>query len=139
MCACVRVSVRPPPPLSLGPVYTLLARQFLNSPPQALQWLSQCLSADQKDSLVAYVTDPKTDMEGWGAGLAAVVNATKSRMADVLTLRGLLGGGLLAHCLTLRPNVNYGEPVDREKRLGVPYVASDTPHPRSEFSQPDKV
>ncbi|KAG2451920.1 hypothetical protein HYH02_003695 [Chlamydomonas schloesseri] len=65
----------------------------------------------------------------------------------VLALRGLLGGGILKHGLTLRNQVDYG--IDRRKagaastatrartRMAVPYRAAHMPSERSEYAQPD--
>ena len=67
-----------------------------------------------------------------------------SHYDDVMSLRGLLAHGVLKHCLQLRHRVDFG--VARAdlpgsgaklKRLAVPFVASDTPSPRTEFAQPD--
>ena len=58
----------------------------------------------------------------------------------LLLVRGLLGEGVLLHCLSRRPGVHYGRPgLNRKdrKRIAVPYEAADVPSDRSEFAQPD--
>ena len=51
----------------------------------------------------------------------------------------MLAYGLLEHCLCRRWRVNYGVDPRRNphQRVAVPYLASDTPSERSEYSQPD--
>ncbi len=93
----------------------------------------------QKRAAVDFVCNPCATPETMEPGLARVVAGRSERLADLLVLRGMLAGGLLAHCLSRRPSVDFGVPKGRSKSLAVPYVAADTPHPRSEFAQPDKV
>ncbi|KAL0060620.1 hypothetical protein AAF712_012563, partial [Marasmius tenuissimus] len=54
----------------------------------------------------------------------------------LLLLRGLFGGGLLAHVLMKRWRVDYGLDLSRTL-LAVPYRAKDVPSLRAEFGHPD--
>lgn len=66
----------------------------------------------------------------------------ETTMNNILLLRGLLAGGILAFALTQKQwRVHYGLDPTREKKtmLAVPYKAKDSPTPRSEFSHPDIV
>ncbi|KAK1235937.1 hypothetical protein PQX77_000824 [Marasmius sp. AFHP31] len=54
----------------------------------------------------------------------------------LLLLRGLFGGGLLAHVLMKRWRVDYGLDPSRTL-LAVPYRAKDVPSLRAEFGHPD--
>jgi hypothetical protein len=99
-----------------------------------LQWLSKCLSPDERESIVQFASDPTME---YPAFLSCF---EEQRRNSVVVMRGLLAGGLLQHCLQLRPSVDFGVPSsDRKKKLAVPYTAADTPSLRSEFAQPDKV
>ena len=56
----------------------------------------------------------------------------------LLALRGLLGFGMLEHCLTKRHRADYGfAPELGRKRIAVPFRAADTPALRAEFAHPD--
>lgn len=64
----------------------------------------------------------------------------ETTMNNILLLRGLLAGGILAFVLTRKQwRVHYGLDATRAKKtmLAVPYKAKDSPTPRSEFSHPD--
>lgn len=126
----------------LRPVHEALAARLLSCVPLDFQWLSVALSPSQRRTVTTFVCEPAGSvaslLESPG-GLRRVLLEAPDRVADVLILRGLLAGGLLAHCLAKRPNVDYGVPRGRRTRLAVPYTAADAPHPRSEFAQPDKV
>jgi hypothetical protein len=98
------------------------------------QWLSASLSPSQREEVVRFVTDPSKEES------TVVARLEDQQKNSVFAMRGLLAGDLLQHCLQLRFAVDYGVPSsDRKKRLAVPYTAADTPSPRSEFAQPDKV
>ena len=57
---------------------------------------------------------------------------------SLLSLRGLIGYGILEYCLSLRHRVNYGvDTREGNRRLAVPFVACDVPSDRSEFAHPD--
>lgn len=61
--------------------------------------------------------------------------------AQILLLRGIIAGGVLAFALSQkRWRVNYGLALRTPPtKLAVPYRAKDSPSPRSEFSHPDVV
>lgn len=61
-------------------------------------------------------------------------------LSAILALRGMLGFGILEHCLSMRAGVEFGVPSEDHqsgKRVGVPYDAADVPSKRSEYAQPD--
>ncbi|KAM0708220.1 hypothetical protein Q7P35_004870 [Cladosporium inversicolor] len=61
--------------------------------------------------------------------------------AQILLLRGIIAGGVLAFALSQkRWRVNYGLALrNPPTKLAVPYRAKDSPSPSSEFSHPDVV
>ncbi|KAH7019555.1 hypothetical protein EDB80DRAFT_632634 [Ilyonectria destructans] len=103
--------------------------------PLARQPLSTRLSVRR------YILEPVPSPED----IAAVEDSpfwAETTVHNILLLRGLLAGGILAFVFGLkRWRVNYGTDTKREKktRLAVPFRAKDSPTPRSEFSHPDVV
>ena len=65
--------------------------------------------------------------------------AEEYQWEQLMALRGQLAMGTFFHCLQMRHRVNYG--VSRtdsaQKRLAIPFRASNTPAERSEWKQPD--
>lgn len=60
-------------------------------------------------------------------------------MKTILVLRGLIGEGVLMHCLLeKRWRVQYGLDFQRSQ-LAVPFRAKDSPSPRSDFGHPDVI
>jgi hypothetical protein len=66
----------------------------------------------------------------------------KKHVDDLLALRGLLTHNIFFHCLQKRHRVEYGvrrtkTTSEIQKRMAVPFRASDTPADRTEYSHPD--
>lgn len=114
-----------------------IARFILANPPHELRWLkgSQHYENAQSD-ILRFVTDEAADADSI---IAPSRFSRESHRAGLLALRGLLGFGTLAHCLSKRHGVEYG--VDRrdgrKKRLAVPFRACDEPSERAEYAHPD--
>lgn len=83
--------------------------------------------------------------QGRGEALGAALERLRGRAEGpldtvLLTLRGLLCGGVLRHCLSLRRDVHYGAPGEGQRHgraAAVPYVAANTPSKRSDFVHPE--
>ncbi|KAH6982286.1 hypothetical protein BKA56DRAFT_550226 [Ilyonectria sp. MPI-CAGE-AT-0026] len=94
-----------------------------------------------REAVRRYILEPVPSPED----IAAVEDSSfwaETTVHNILLLRGLLAGGILAFVFGLkRWRVNYGTDTKREKktRLAVPFRAKDSPTPRSEFSHPDVV
>ena len=103
------------------------------------QWLRLTLTPTEREAVVRFVTVPEES----ALPLFMRDRLHREQEETVLALRGLLAGGMLAHCIMLRPSVDFGVPgcgpCGRKKTLAVPYTAADTPSARSEFAHPDKV
>ena len=113
-----------------------LATALLDDPPYEFAWITNRLAKHKglREKMLLFVTDATSlDQRSFEGILAA---GTKE-MADLLALRGFLAFGLLAHCLQKRHRVGYGSRPGGKKRLAVPYLAADTPSPRSDFGHPD--
>ena len=94
------------------------------------------LTPTEREAVVRFVTVPEES----ALPLFMRRRLHREQEETVLALRGLLAGGMLAHCIMLRPSVDFGVPgCGRMKALAVPYTAADTPSARSEFAHPDKV
>lgn len=110
---------------------------LLRHPPRHFAWLHEHRNVP---GLIAKVRTAVLDVDQpIDHTLKAEDVPEDSQFADVLALRGLLGHGILEHCLQKRHRVDYGiprRPTDK-KRLAVPFTAADTPSLRSEFAQPD--
>ncbi|CAB9504630.1 Protein of unknown function (DUF3645) [Seminavis robusta] len=108
-----------------------LCRELISNPPYELQWMAQ-LSSEKVDLLVAIMSD--REMNAWN-----IIESDElflDNRGHILAARGCIAGGLLFHCLKARHRVKYG--VDQcRRKMAVPFIASDTPSARSEFSQPD--
>eukprot|EP00198_Chlamydomonas_reinhardtii_P008814 XP_001698151.1 predicted protein [Chlamydomonas reinhardtii] len=128
-----------------------LARHVLDHLPFEFQKMADVLDEEEMELVVACVTKlDEAAEEALGEELMAKLTGPgggSDLYEFVLALRGLLGGGILRHGLTLRNQVDYG--IDRRKasiassatrtrtRMAVPYRAAHTPSERSEFAQPD--
>ena len=89
---------------------------------------------------VDFVTQPLYDLDKFRSQVASLGAdiSVPGREEQLLALRAMLAYGLLEHCLCRRWRVNYGvDPRRNHQRVAVPYVASDTPSERSEYSHPD--
>jgi hypothetical protein len=96
-------------------------------------------SQDMRDAVFEYISE----LEPSATSSQTVEGGEfwESCKAQILLLRGILAGGVLAFALSQkRWRVNYGL-ADRSPstKLAVPYRAKDSPTPRSEFSHPDVV
>ncbi|KAG2486452.1 hypothetical protein HYH03_014899 [Edaphochlamys debaryana] len=138
-----------------------LAWELAERPPLQLHWLKEhplrartlaCMRSARRPAHSQLGAPGEGGSEaggGGGGGGAAALPLPPDRLAQVLALRGLLGCGLLEHCLQKRHRVDYG--VDRSSarrpaapsgphgrtRMAVPYRAAHVPSERSEFAQPD--
>ncbi|CAK3844903.1 Hypothetical predicted protein [Lecanosticta acicola] len=97
-------------------------------------------SSNIRKAVYAYITKPQLSVEE----IKAVEDSTiwtDTTQPQLLMLRGLLAGGVLAFTLgQKRWRVNYGLATRTPPtKLAVPYRAKDSPSPRSEFSHPDVV
>jgi hypothetical protein len=96
-------------------------------------------SQDMRDAVFEYISSLEPSN-----GAVQLVEAGEfwaSCKAQILLLRGILAGGVLAFALSQkRWRVNYGTASrSPPTKLAVPYRAKDSPSPRSEFSHPDVV
>eukprot|EP00961_Rhodomonas_salina_P053465 717141-Rhodomonas_salina.1 len=109
-----------------------LAEGIVVSPPYELRWLGMRSAVEQK-MLVKSMCESGQDVQKLLEGM----EVKEDQLQDLLALRGILGCGVLRHCLEQRFRVNYGLKPGGAKRMAVPYRAADTPSERSEFSHPD--
>ena len=112
-----------------------LAQMLLNDPPYELRWIRSRIrdQVDLAPHMLGFITNPAIfHVEV----LVQALGSDSKEMEDLLALRGMLGCGLLVHCLERRNRKDYGQrPGDR--RMAVPYRAADTPSERSQFGHPD--
>ena len=96
-------------------------------------------SQDVRDAVFEYITTLEPSIEA--KQLVEEGEFWDTCKAQVLLLRGILAGGVLAFALSQkRWRVNYGlTSRSPPTKLAVPYRAKDSPTPRSEFSHPDVV
>ena len=109
-----------------------IATALIHEPPYEMQWLRRVEGRPAlRDRVVEFVTIAEASaLDGEELAVAEWEN--------VLALRGLLAYGLLVHCLQRRHMVNYGIARARgQKRIAVPFRASNTPAPRAEFRHPN--
>jgi hypothetical protein len=96
-------------------------------------------SQDMRDAVFEYISElePTTTASQTVEG----GEFWESCRTQILLLRGILAGGVLAFALSQkRWRVNYGLAFrSPPTKLAVPYRAKDSPTPRSEFSHPDVV
>jgi Protein of unknown function (DUF3638)/Protein of unknown function (DUF3645) len=110
-----------------------LCKQLLSEPPYELRWMQQ-MTTNDKEVLARIMSDP----EYKDALLSIRVNPLfEKNQADILAARGLIAHGILFHGLQTRYRVNYGLLPETAIKLAVPYSASDTPKPRTQYSHPD--
>lgn len=105
----------------------LLADAILANPPYELDWVQNHPALSQ---IRSYIVDPEVHDNVTSC-------LSTDHQHDVLVLRGLLAGGLLAACLQKRHRVDFGINRDGEKRIAIPFRAADVPAARSEFAHPD--
>lgn len=100
-----------------------------------LPWLRSLVSVVGASTLKAFILDSHTCADHI---LRRDRCGEKSDYDALLALRGLIGFGLLEHCLSKRHRSDYGfAPELKRKRIAVPFRASDTPAQRAEFAHPD--
>jgi hypothetical protein len=85
-----------------------------------------------KEKIITFITDLKNPVILEESDLEAT-----DHYNDLLVLRGLLGHGILVHCLSSRYNVNYGVVSGHKTPMAIPFRAANLPALRSEFAQPD--
>ena len=111
-----------------------LAQAVLESPPEVMSWLTDLKEA--RDEILRFITDPEAKIVG------VIQQLGEIKYEHVLALRAFLASGILTHCLTRRNRVNFGisrvdKPEKENRRVAVPFRASDTPADRAEYAQPD--
>ena len=113
-----------------------IASFVVENPTYHTRWLKSPHSKRFRDDFIQYLTSKMLD-----DSLEEVIARSlhDNEMEDLLSFRGLLAGGIAAHCLQRRHSVNYGvtRPHPMGKRMAVPFEASDPPRLRSEFGHPD--
>ena len=107
-----------------------LARAVIRSPPRELAWLGRLAGSAGEAAVVVFVADVSVHAD---AALAPASFEAPHHREGLLSLRGLLAGGVLSHCLRLRHRVSYG--LACATRLAVPFRASDEPADRSKFQR----
>jgi hypothetical protein len=100
---------------------------LLQYPVRELKWMKQ---TKHKNVIESLVFDQHVDMHSREL-------FSEKKWAQLICLRGYLGGGLFEYALSLRESVTYGIDVRRPKRIAVPYQAADLPTEKSEYSNPD--
>ena len=98
--------------------YRLIASAFLASPPHEMEWIQ---GYAQKESILAALVDEMKPIESLKKGLS------DDQYSDILSIRGLLVGGILNHCLQKRHRVDFGIARPGKKKLSVPFRGADTP------------
>jgi len=124
------------------PLRRELAWALLRGPPYHMRWLRDTSVTRASDDIIKFLTDPNDALGRFMAMLtASSCPINGSQRAQLLALRGLLASGLLEHCLSRRHRVDYGVDPRRgiNRRVAVPYRASDTPSDRAEYAQPDTL
>lgn len=96
-------------------------------------------SQDMRDAVFEYITT--TEPTGGTIQLVEGGEFWGTCKSQILLLRGILAGGVLAFALSQkRWRVNFGlASRSPPTKLAVPYRAKDSPTPHSEFSHPDVV
>lgn len=110
-----------------------LARALIDRPSSHTRALAKLADVRGVQAVVRALTDVTISVD------AAVPTISACARDELLSVRGLLAGGVLEHCLQKRHRVDFGVARDgsHRKRLAVPFVAADTPSQRSEFQHPD--
>jgi hypothetical protein len=116
---------------ALPALHAALMHAVLADPPHELRWLRRFGRAGD---VLAYALDASRDADDI---LPASAFAADAHRDALLTLRGLLAHGVLAHALRQRHRVEYGVAPAGRKRLAVPFRACDVPAERAEFAHPD--
>lgn len=115
-----------------------IMEDLLDDPPFEYQWAAMICENDTelRSLLVRILTEASVDYNEATAQHKTLLSSFSARL---LALRGLVAFGVFEHCLELRYRVQYGlpDPGSRDKRLAIPFHASDVPSERSEFSHPD--
>ena len=106
---------------------TKLVDTIVSDPPNGLRWMSDHPSSHEMKKAIIERDYNATTLEKLSA----------DHISDILSLRGLLSGGVLRHCLVKRHRVNYGIARPGKRRVAVPFRFADTPDERSEFAHPD--
>lgn len=114
----------------LGPA---LCRRLIIEAPHDFRWMKQ-VSEEKTTLLVRIMSDPHYKHSIKDVQSDPLFDEFKS---DILAARGCIAYGLLFHGLYLRYRVDYGLHTDPDKKMAVPYAASDTAKTRAEYSHPD--
>jgi hypothetical protein len=117
-------------------ISTSILNTLFSHPPLEFAWVTQFCNSrkNAKDSLIKFILDIETDTDKY---FTRNEFYNKSLYDQMLSLRGLLGYGLLYYCLSKRYKVDFGLYLNGTKKMAVPYIGADTPSPRNEFSHPD--
>ena len=107
-----------------------IADDIISNPPPGMLWIRKSHYTELKYDIKSAVLHPDNPS-------ALESKLDKVEWSQLMMLRGLLCHGLLAHCMMLRYQVEYGIAEGRKKRIAVPFRAAGIPHERSEFSHPD--
>ena len=107
---------------------TALCKHLVNHPPLSLKWMND-IGSETKELLVKIISDSKEKVR-----LDPVLAKFEN---DILAIRGCIAHRTLFHALYKRHRVDYGIDRKSERKMAVPFAASDTPKARSEFSHPD--
>jgi hypothetical protein len=102
----------------LPQINSVVLKALWCAPPNCLQWM--------RDIGAVYEVFEPAVCDG-SMDISVPDGLSSDQRSDVLVLRGLLAGGILWDCLTMRHRVEYGVPPDRKKCMAVPYRAADTP------------
>ena len=98
--------------------YHIVASAFLESPPHEMEWIQ---GHAHKKSIKSALIDEKKPPENLRTELS------DDQYKDILSIRGLLVGGILIHCLQKRHRVDFGIARPGKKKLSVPFRGADTP------------
>jgi hypothetical protein len=113
----IQVNSRPSMDYLISHFYRVVASALLTSPPHEMEWIQ---GHTQKKNIHAALVDELAPSE-------ALKGLSDDQYSDVLSLRGLLVGGILIHCLRKRHRVDFGVARPGKKRLSVPFRGADTP------------
>ena len=134
---CLRLIPGPVLELHGDDIRRALIRGVIAAPPHNMRWMKQ---HSMGEIFVNFVSDPTLHLDWFKEQLGAAY-ISPERVEQLLAFRGLLACGLLTHCLCRRYRVDYGISDRRsmDRRVAVPFRASDTPSERAEYSQPDTL
>jgi hypothetical protein len=113
----IQINSRPSMDYLISQFYRIVADALLTSPPHELEWIQDHA---QKESIHAALVDKLAPSE-------ALKGLSDDQYSDILSLRGLLVGGILIHCLQKRHRVDFGVARPGKKKLSVPFRGADTP------------